>query len=309
MAAYKSRIPEIVSSNEKTILKEWTEEQLKWTGGKISSNELTQLCQEFMRAFTQAIQSGDLSEMTHEAWKPVKSMLTEMSRTRGLQGFSPSETATFVFSLKRPMFTQLQKSFGNDIQNFASEVWTMNSLLDQLGLLTTEAYQKGREEVIARQQEDMLELSTPVVKLWDGILALPMIGTLDSGRTQVVMESLLQRIVETNSEIAIIDITGVPTVDTLVAQHLIKTVTAARLMGAECIISGIRPQIAATIVHLGVDLGGVATKASLADAFMLALSRTGRSVGRAGLAGANAGLAASAPRSALSNGAQREVRA
>jgi rsbT co-antagonist protein RsbR len=148
-------------------------------------------------------------------------------------------------------------------------------LLDKLGLFTTEVYQKGREEVIARQQEEMLELSTPVVKLWDGVLALPMIGTLDSARTQVVMESLLQRIVETGAEVAIIDITGVPTVDTLVAQHLIKTITAARLMGADCIISGIRPQIAATIVHLGVDLSTVVTKATLADAFAVALSRVG----------------------------------
>jgi rsbT co-antagonist protein RsbR len=153
-------------------------------------------------------------------------------------------------------------------------------MLDQLGLYTTEAYQKTRDEVIMRQQEEMLELSTPVVKLWDGILALPMIGTLDSSRTQIVMESLLQKIMETGSEIAIIDITGVPTVDTLVAQHLIKTVTAARLMGAECIISGIRPQIAATIVHLGVDLAGIATKATLADAFILALQRTGKSVSK-----------------------------
>src|SRR6185369_1809176 len=148
----------------------------------------------------------------------------------------------------------------------------------KLGLYTTEVYQKGREEVIARQQQDMLELSTPVVELWDDIVALPLIGTLDSARTQVVMESLLQKIVSTGAAIAIIDITGVPTVDTLVAQHLLKTVAAARLMGAECIISGIRPQIAQTIVHLGVDLQGVVTKATLADAFAIALARTGRAV-------------------------------
>jgi rsbT co-antagonist protein RsbR len=149
-------------------------------------------------------------------------------------------------------------------------------LIDKLGLYTTEIYQKNREQIISRQLEELLELSTPVVKLWDGILALPMIGTLDSARTQVVMESLLQRIVETEAEIAIIDITGVPTVDTLTAQHLLKTVTAARLMGADCIISGIRPQIAQTIVHLGVDLTAVTTKATLADAFRRALELTGQ---------------------------------
>jgi rsbT co-antagonist protein RsbR len=154
-------------------------------------------------------------------------------------------------------------------------------VLDQLGLHTMTAFMKSREEVILRQQEEMLELSTPVVKLWDGILALPMIGTLDSARTQVVMESLLQRIVETGADVAIIDITGVPTVDTLVAQHLLKTVTAARLMGAECIISGIRPQIAQTIVHLGVELGDVVTKATLADAFAVALQRRGLTMVRA----------------------------
>jgi rsbT co-antagonist protein RsbR len=197
-----------------------------------------------------------------------------------VQGFSPSETASFVFSLKKPLFDRLRREFSKDADALAELTWTATQLLDNLGLYTTEVYQKSREEVIARQQQEMLELSTPVVKLWEGILALPMIGTLDSARTQIVMESLLQRIVETGSSIAIIDITGVPTVDTLTAQHLLKTVTAARLMGAECIISGIRPQIAQTIVHLGVDLGDVTTKASLADAFAIALERTGRAVRR-----------------------------
>ena len=160
----------------------------------------------------------------------------------------------------------------------AEEIWAATQLLDSLGLHTVTTFQRAREELINRQQEEMLELSTPVVKLWDGILALPMIGTLDSQRTQVVMESLLQKIVDTGSEMAIIDITGVPTVDTLVAQHLLKTVTALRLMGAECIISGVRPQIAQTIVHLGVDLQGVVTKANLADALALALKRGGYTI-------------------------------
>jgi rsbT co-antagonist protein RsbR len=160
----------------------------------------------------------------------------------------------------------------------ADEIWTATQLLDKLGLFTTEAYQKSREEVIGVQQQELLELSTPVVRLWEGVLALPLIGTLDSQRTQVVMESLLEKIVQTGSDIAIIDITGVPVVDTQVAQHLLKTVSAARLMGADCIISGIRPQIAQTIVHLGVELGSVVTKSTLADAFAVALKRRGLTV-------------------------------
>jgi rsbT co-antagonist protein RsbR len=165
-----------------------------------------------------------------------------------------------------------------DAAALAEEIWAASLVLDSLGLYTTEAYQKSREGVIHRQQHELLELSTPVVTLWDGVLALPLIGTLDSARTQIVMESLLQRIVDTGSLIAILDITGVPTVDTLVAQHLLKTIAAARLMGADCIISGIRPQIAQTIVHLGVDLNTVTTKATLADAFKVALKRTGLAV-------------------------------
>nr|MDQ2668661.1 STAS domain-containing protein [Gemmatimonadota bacterium] len=207
--------------------------------------------------------------------------LADLSRTRARQGFSPSETASFVFALKRPLFAMLRTEFSDDAAQLGEEIWHATELLDQLGLLTMEEYQRGREEVIHRQQQEMLELSTPVVTLWDGVLALPMIGTLDSARTQIVMETLLQRIVETGAAIAIIDITGVPTVDTMTAQHLLKTVTATRLMGAECIISGIRPQIAQTIVHLGVDLGDVTTKATLADAFRVALSRTGRMVSAA----------------------------
>jgi rsbT co-antagonist protein RsbR len=199
-----------------------------------------------------------------------------------VQGFTPAETATFVLSFKKPLFTEIQAAAGNKAQVLADEMWFATELLDKLGLYTTETYQKAREEVIKRQQTEMLELSTPVVKLWEGILALPLIGTLDSSRTQVVMETLLERIVETGSTVAIIDITGVPTVDTLVAQHLIKTITAARLMGADCIISGIRPQIAQTIVHLGVNLGDVCTKSSLADAFVLALKRLGVTVQRNG---------------------------
>jgi rsbT co-antagonist protein RsbR len=212
--------------------------------------------------------------------KPLREFLESLSRARAQQGFSSAETATFIFSFKRVLFQALRAESGSNAEGLANEVWEATELLDALGLHTVATFQRAREELIMRQQEEMLELSTPVVKLWEGILALPMIGTLDSARTQVVMESLLQKIVETGSEIAIIDITGVPTVDTLVAQHLLKTVTALRLMGAECIISGIRPQIAQTIVHLGVDLQGVVTKANLADALAVALKRTGHTISR-----------------------------
>src|SRR5215813_1206734 len=175
--------------------------------------------------------------------------------------------------MKQPLFTRLRNAHKSDAEGLASDIWRTTLLLDKLGLFTTEIFQKSREEIIARQQSELLELSTPVVSLWEGVLAVPLIGTLDSERTQVVMENLLERIVQTGAGIAIIDITGVPTVDTLVAQHLLKTVSAARLMGAECIISGIRPQIAQTIVHLGVNLTDVITKSSLADAFAVALRR------------------------------------
>ena len=185
-----------------------------------------------------------------------------------------------MFSLKEPLFTRMRKELRDDPEELFEDLWRATTLLDKLGLYTTEIYQQSREEVISRQQRELLELSTPVVELWDDIVALPLVGTLDSNRTQIVMETLLQRIVETGAAIAIIDITGVATVDTLVAQHLLKTVAAARLMGADCIISGIRPQIAQTIVHLGVNLGEVTTKATLADAFQIALKRTGAKMDR-----------------------------
>lgn len=243
--------------------------------GRLSSEELNEQANKFLDVFGSAARSGKFSDIYAPEWADVRSFLEDLSRKRVLTGFSSDETATFVFSLKKPLFDALGEESGNDAAVLAEKVWTVTLLLDALGLYTVKVFQKTREEVIGRQQQELLELSTPVVKLWDGILALPMIGTLDSARTQIVMESLLQKIVETESQIAIIDITGVPTVDTLVAQHLLKTVTAIRLMGADCIISGVRPQIAQTIVHLGVDLQGITTKANLADALALALKRTG----------------------------------
>ena len=280
----KSNVPEILAKYEADLMADWIKEQTGDGGhrlGALKESELREQSREFLGLFRAAAQKGQLDDIRTPEWAEVREMLASLSRSRGLQGFTPTETASFIFSLKKPIFSRLRKEFAQNGQALADEGWVVTTLLDKLGLFTTEMYQKAREEIINRQQQDMLELSTPVVKLWEGILALPMIGTLDSSRTQIVMETLLQKIVETGSSIAIIDITGVPTVDTLTAQHLLKTVTATRLMGAECIISGIRPQIAQTIVHLGVDLGGITTKATMADAFAIALERTGRVVQRA----------------------------
>lgn len=243
--------------------------------GRISTNELEQQTTEFLQLLTSSLERSRSSDAAASEFKPVREFLEAFSRSRALQGFTADETANFIFALKKPLFEKLRAEVGNDAGKLAEEFWLVTTLLDALGMHTIKVFQKSREDVINRQQREMLELSTPVVKLWEGILALPMIGTLDSARTQVVMESLLQKVVDTGAQIAILDITGVPTVDTLVAQHLLKTVTALRLMGAECIISGVRPQIAQTIVHLGVDLQGVTTKANLADALALALKRTG----------------------------------
>jgi rsbT co-antagonist protein RsbR len=269
-------------SKQKKIQQEWLRNLAKAVAsarGSISQEDLSRQTEEFLQLLGTAARS-DSTDIDSPAYKPLREFLEGVSRSRAQQGFTSSETALFIFSAKQPLFEELRAEASKDATALAENVWAATQLLDGLGLHTVKTFQLSREEIIRRQQEEMLELSTPVVKLWDGILALPMIGTLDSARTQVVMESLLSRIVETGSEVAILDITGVPTVDTLVAQHLIKTVTALRLMGAECIISGVRPQIAQTIVHLGVDLKDVTTKASLADALALALKRTGFSVTR-----------------------------
>ncbi len=277
-------ISRVLETRADALRKEWLTDLGKTISksalGRISREDLEQQGSEFLGLLAQACKAKHAGDLSDPASKPLRDFLDGISRARVQQGFSSSETATFIFSLKRPLFEQLRTEAGKDADVLAAGVWAATELLDTLGLHTVAAFQRSREELINRQQREMLELSTPVVKLWDGILALPMIGTLDSARTQVVMESFLQRIVETGSQVAILDITGVPTVDTLVAQHLLKTVTALRLMGAECIISGIRPQIAQTIVHLGVDLQGVITKATLADALALALKRSGITVSR-----------------------------
>ena len=282
--ADSTALADLLRANEQEVVGEWLKQQqhdLSLRTNLLKAGELEQQSRDFLEAFLSALRNDPSGEVaTASAWANVRDILYNFSRSRAKQGFTPTETATFVFSLKQPIFSVLRREFGNDPQRIADESWSVTQILDRLGLSTAETYQKGREEIIARQQQELLELSTPVVQLWEGILALPLIGTLDSGRTQVVMESLLQAIVETGSSIAIIDITGVPVVDTLVAQHLLKTVAAARLMGADCIISGIRPQIAQTIVHLGVEINDVITKATLADAFAIALTRIGLAVKR-----------------------------
>jgi rsbT co-antagonist protein RsbR len=275
MSKPRSGLKEFIQRHEAELLKDWLETQLRASNLRRNLLDERQLRHDSER-FLELLKSAALEDTdvhSGPSWGDMRELLSELSRQRAALGSSPSETATFVFSFKEPLFALLRRELAADPMALAEETWQSSLLLDKLGLYTTEVYQKGREAMIARQQQEMLELSTPVVELWSGILALPLIGTLDSERTQVVMESLLERIVETGSDLAIIDITGVPTVDTLVAQHLLKTVAAARLMGAECIISGIRPQIAQTIVHLGVELHGIITKATLSSAFAIALER------------------------------------
>ena len=283
MAKAVSRIAAVLTKYEDDLLSEWLK-QLHADGldkdTRTSKSELESQAREFLSLLQKAASGGDITDTKRPEWQEIGEFLTNVSRDRVLKGFSSDETATFIFSFKKPFFNRLRQEVGKDAEALADETWLASELLDKMGLITVRAFQKTREELISRQQEEMLELSTPVVKLWEGVLALPMIGTLDSARTQVVMESLLQAIVDSGAELAIIDITGVPTVDTLVAQHLLKTVTAIRLMGADCIISGVRPQIAQTIVHLGVDLQGVTTKATLADALALAFKRSGYVVSR-----------------------------
>lgn len=283
MAKGQSRIVGVLKKFESDLVADWLAE-LKLSGdvdaSRISETELRGQTTKFVNLMQQAAQSGNVLRIDGNDWDAVREFLDEVSRLRALQGFRSDQTAGFIFSFKKPLFSRLGKELSGDAAALAEETWLATELLDKLAMHTIRTFQKSREEIIRRQQEELMELSTPVVKLWDGVLALPMIGTLDSARTQFVMESLLQRIVDTGSEIAIIDITGVPTVDTLVAQHLLKTVTAIRLMGADCIISGIRPQIAQTIVHLGVDLESVTTKSSLADALSLALKRSGFTVSK-----------------------------
>ena len=277
----ESHFSKIIATAYEVILAEWIKTQLSSPISRkdlLKESDLVEQSTSFLAVFREALEHGEVSSIDGPEWARVRGILSEISRSRAKLGFTPEETATFIFSLKQPIFNSLRTEVGSDLDLLFSEIWVTTTLLDKLGLFTSTIFQKSREEIIRRQQRDMLELSTPVVKLWDGILGLPMIGTLDSQRSQIVMENLLQRIVETGADVAIIDITGVPTVDTLTAQHLLKTISAARLMGADCIISGIRPQIAQTIVHLGIDLQKVQTKATMAEAFAIALKHRGLGV-------------------------------
>lgn len=278
-----TRIPEIIARHEKDLLVEWMRLQNEFLAvrrDRISEAKLRASSQEFLRALRESLSQNAGADISSAKWSNMRELLAELVRERTVQGFSPSETSTFVFSFKQPLFDRLSSEYRDNPKALSQEIWAATELLDKLGLHTFDLYQRTREDVITRQQQEMLELSTPVVELWEGILALPLIGTLDSARTQIVMQNLLEAIVAKGANLAIVDITGVPTVDTLVAQHLLKTVAAARLMGADCIISGIRPQIAQTIIHLGVDLSAVITKATLADAFQLALKRKSLVVSR-----------------------------
>ncbi|GGY82445.1 STAS domain-containing protein [Pseudoduganella plicata] len=280
--ATTGHLARILNDNQDALLEGWLSGMLSRMvrRDKAAEADIRQHAGRFIPQVIKAIEKAQSYDFDSSAFSEVRAQLAEMSAARVRQGFSPTETAQFIFALKEPVFDLMRTALAAEPAVLAAEMADTGTLFDRMGLYTVEEYQKSRENVILRQQQELLELSTPVVQLWKDVLALPLIGTLDSARTQVVMENLLNKIIETGASIAIIDITGVPTVDTLVAQHLLKTVAAARLMGADCIISGIRPQIAQTIVHLGVNLEDVVTKATLADAFLIALKRVGATVTR-----------------------------
>jgi rsbT co-antagonist protein RsbR len=273
---------QVLRASPDEFIKDWLAE-VTASGASTGSSATTVAndARELLSALQSAVAAdADLGRLDDAPWAKTRTVLTALSQSRAAQGATAGDTSQFVMAFKRPLFIGLSKHLAADPKAAFDAAWVASRLVDRLAQFTATTYQRSREDVINRQQAELLELSTPVVKLWEGVLAVPMIGTLDSSRTQLVMESLLTRIVETGSELAIIDITGVPTVDTLVAQHLLKTVTAIRLMGADCIISGIRPQIAQTIVHLGIDLQGITTKATLADALQVAMKKAGYTITR-----------------------------
>jgi len=258
-----------LQKRKKQILEDWMNLQLADASLRedlMSNEELREQSSELIDALLKAINDKNISAIDSSDFETVYEILSGISISRARQGFSPRETGIYVFSLKEALLKNLQYEYPDDPKAMVEILLKVNKLMDSLGVITFETFIKGREEIILRQTDEISEISTPVIQVWDGILALPIIGTLDSARTQVVMENLLQVIVESGSTIAILDISGVPAVDSLVAQHLIKTVAATRLMGAECIISGIRPEIAQTVVHLGIDLSNIVTKATLANA-------------------------------------------
>jgi rsbT co-antagonist protein RsbR len=264
----------VLQKKKKMILEQWMKNQLSDASLRedlISNEDLRIQSEELLDAFIGSLSDDNIDEPSSSGFDRVNDILAGISISRAKQGFSPRETGVYIFSLKDAVLSVLQQEIKN-LEVLYTQTLKLNRLMDSFGVTTFETFIKGREEIILRQTDEIAEISTPVIRVWDGVLALPIIGTLDSSRTQVVMESLLQEIVETGSSIAILDISGVPAVDSLVAQHLIKTVSATRLMGAECIISGIRPEIAQTVVHLGIDLSSITTKSTLASALKFAFT-------------------------------------
>jgi len=275
-------LSELLISSREEILKRWLEELrevVSQQGGVLTQLEISREAERFFDLVLKALRGGNIEDLDTPEWVEVVGFLAELSKSRNLLGFTPSETAVFVFSLKKPLFQLIQNKLSGDMDALMAANWRVNLLVDNLGLKTSNLYQQSRETIIERQRAEMMSLSTPVIRLWDDILALPLVGSLDNERTRVVMEELLSRIAETGEGYVIIDITGVPTVDTQVAQNLLKTVAGAKLMGTQCIISGIRPQIAQTMIHLGAGFGDITTKATLSDALAFAFKMTGRYVG------------------------------
>jgi rsbT co-antagonist protein RsbR len=262
-------MPIPLKKKKKQILETWMNLQIADESLRddiLSNEELRNQSDELLKVLLNVIDKPELTDINGDEFEPVVEILSAISTTRAKQGFSPRETGVYVFSMRDAILTALQEELKDNPEQLYKEALRIGKLIDGLAVFTFESFIRGREEVILRQTDEISELGTPVMKVWQGIVAMPIIGTLDSARTQVVMENLLQEIVNSESSIAILDISGVPAVDSLVAQHLIKTVSATRLMGAECIISGIRPEIAQTIVHLGIDLTDIVTKATLESA-------------------------------------------
>jgi rsbT co-antagonist protein RsbR len=271
----KTDIVKVLQKKKKQILEDWINGQIADAGLResiMTNDELREQSNELLNALLNNLTESNINDPQSSDFESVHEILSGISISRARQGFSPTETGIYVFSLRDALLKTIQSEIKNDAAAVLDGSAKINRMMDQLGIITFETFIKGREEVILRQTDEITEISTPVIQVWEGILALPIIGTLDSARTQIVMENLLQQIVETESTIAILDISGVPAVDTLVAQHLIKTVAATRLMGAECIISGIRPEIAQTVVHLGIDLSNIITKSTLASALKYSFS-------------------------------------
>jgi len=268
----QGRMAGFMRDHQEKVVDRWCELNAAGLRGRISAIELRHELGDLYSLLVRAMSAADESAVGE-----LRAALDELSRSRARNGFSPTDTALSVFSLKDAVYELVAGA-----AELAPEYLAFSRMVDDLGLHTFETYAAAREQIIADQSRAMMELSTPVVRLWDGIIAVPLVGTLDSARTQLVMERLLETLVATGAEHAVLDITGVPTVDTEVAQHLLKTVSAVRLLGAECIVCGIRPQVAQTVVSLGIEFGDIATKATMADALRYALSRSGRAVVEAG---------------------------